>query len=77
MSLILAGFVKGSTALVNNPQTNLMKWIPVPVNQVFNLSYPGLSREEIEEKFGERINITDFLRVLNTFQIFIFTKCRM
>ncbi|MEB9981050.1 glycosyltransferase family A protein, partial [Bacillus cereus] len=62
MSLILAGFVKGSTALVNNPQTNLMKWIPVPVNQVFNLSYPGLSREEIEEKFGERINITDFFK---------------
>ncbi|MFK4417344.1 hypothetical protein ABH961_005948 [Bacillus sp. RC251] len=49
MSLILAGFVKGSTALVNNPQTILTKWIPVPVNQVFNLSYPGLLREDIEK----------------------------
>ncbi|PEA24341.1 glycosyl transferase [Bacillus cereus] len=60
MSLILAGFVKGSTALVNNPQTILTKWIPVPVNQVFNLSYPGLLREDIEEKFGDRINVLEF-----------------
>lgn len=60
MSLILAGFVKGSTAFINNPQTNLIKWIPVPVNLVFDLSYPGLSREEVEEKFGERINVVKF-----------------
>lgn len=60
MSLILAGFVKGSTVLINNPQTNLLKWIPVPINLVFDLSYPGLSREEVEEKFGERINVVKF-----------------
>ncbi|WP_078418086.1 glycosyltransferase [Bacillus cereus] len=60
MSLILAGFVKGSTAFINNPQTNLLKWIPVPINLVFDLSYPGLSREEVEEKFGERINVVKF-----------------
>ncbi|MBJ3792668.1 glycosyl transferase, partial [Bacillus sp. OA1] len=60
MSLILAGFVKGSTALINNPQTNLLKWIPVPINLVFDLSYPNLSREEVEEKFGERINVVKF-----------------
>ena len=60
MSLILAGFVKGSTAFINNPQTNLLKWIPVPINLVFDLSYPNLSREEVEEKFGERINVVKF-----------------
>ncbi|UOB76830.1 glycosyltransferase [Bacillus sp. ZJS3] len=60
MSLILAGFVKGSTAFINNPQTNLLKWIPVPINLVFDLSYPGLSRKEVEEKFGERINVVKF-----------------
>lgn len=60
MSLILAGFVKGSTVLINNPQTNLLKWIPVPINLVFDLSYRGLSREEVEEKFGERINVVKF-----------------
>ena len=60
MSLILGGFVKGSTAFINNPQTNLLKWIPVPINLVFDLSYPNLSREEVEEKFGERINVVKF-----------------
>jgi len=62
MSLILAGYVKGSTALVNNPQTILTNWIPVPVNQVFSLSYPGYSREYIEKHFGYRINVIDFYK---------------
>lgn len=74
MSLILAGFVKGSTAFINNPQTNLLKWIPVPINLVFDLSYPNLSREEVEEKFGERINVVKFLITLNMYRIFIFCK---
>ena len=74
MSLILAGFVKGSTAFINNPQTNLLKWIPVPINLVFDLSYPNLSREEVEEKFYERINVVKFLITLNMYRIFIFAK---
>ena len=55
MSLILAGFVKGSTAFINNPQTNLLKWIPVPINLVFDLSYPNLSREEVEENLAKEL----------------------
>jgi hypothetical protein len=60
MSLILAGFMKGSTAFVNNPQTDLLSWIPVPVNDVFRLAYPGLSREEVGERFSNRIKVLDF-----------------
>ena len=55
MSLILAGFVKGSTALVNNPQTNLMKWIPVPVNQVFNLSYPAYQEKKLKRNLAKEL----------------------
>jgi hypothetical protein len=60
MSLILAGFIKDSTALVNSPQTCLTRWLKVPVQQVFDLSYPGLSEQEIMKLFPERINVIKF-----------------
>ncbi|MGE6593453.1 glycosyl transferase family 2 [Bacillus mycoides] len=60
MSLILAGYIKGSLALVNNPQTILTNWYTEPIKQVFNLSYPNLSIEEIEKLFAERINVIAF-----------------
>ncbi|MFK4417342.1 hypothetical protein ABH961_005946 [Bacillus sp. RC251] len=60
MSLILAGYIKGSLALVNNPQTILTNWYTESINQAFNLSYPNLSIEEIEKLFAERINVIAF-----------------
>ena len=60
MSFILAGYVKESIALVNSPQTCLTKWLYTPVMQVFTLSYPGLSMEEVLEQFPERINVISF-----------------
>lgn len=60
MSLILAGYIKESIALVNSTQTCLTKWLKVPVMQVFTLSYPGLSMEEVLEQFPERINVINF-----------------
>jgi hypothetical protein len=60
MSLILAGYVRGSTALVNCPQTCLSRWLEVPVQNVFNLSYPSLSVQEVLELFPERINVMKF-----------------
>ncbi|MED1305546.1 glycosyl transferase family 2 [[Bacillus thuringiensis] serovar konkukian] len=60
MSLILAGYIKGSSALVNNPQTILTNWYTESIKQAFNLSYPNLSIEEIEKLFAERINVIAF-----------------
>jgi hypothetical protein len=60
MSLILAGYIKESIALVNGPQTCLTKWLPVPVKQVFDLSYPNMSEKEVMIKFPERINLIKF-----------------
>ena len=55
MSLILAGFVKGSTAFINNPQTNLLKWIPVPINLVFDLSYPVYQEKKLRRNLGKEL----------------------
>ncbi|TYR81532.1 glycosyl transferase family 2 [Priestia megaterium] len=65
MSLFLAGYLKGATALVNNPQTCLTKWLKTPVRNVFALSYPGLSEEEVLKTFPERINILRFFHHLH------------
>lgn len=55
MSLILAGFVKGSTVLINNPQTNLLKWIPVPINLVFDLSYPYYQEKKLRRNLAKEL----------------------
>jgi hypothetical protein len=60
MSLILAGYIRGSMAIVNSPQTCLTKWLPVPVQDVFNLAYPRLTQEEIMNLYPERINVIKF-----------------
>lgn len=60
MSLILAGYIKESCALVNNPQTILTNWYKDAFTQVFNISYPNLSLEEINNLFAERINVIAF-----------------
>ncbi|MGX6442307.1 glycosyl transferase family 2 [Neobacillus sp. K501] len=60
MSLILAGFLKDSSVLVNSPQTCLTQWLKVPVQQVFNRSYPKMSEQEIMNKFPDRVNVIKF-----------------
>lgn len=60
MSLILAGYLRGTFALVNNPQTILTNWYTTPITQVFQLSYPNLSIQEIKDTFAERINVIAF-----------------
>lgn len=60
MSLILAGYIKDSIALVNSPQTCLSKWLQTPVKQVFELSYQTSSIDEVMKLFPERINVIKF-----------------
>lgn len=75
MSMFLAGYVKGAKALVNNPQTCLTKWLKTPVRQVFNLSYPNLTEDEVIASYGERINVVKFFAILTMCQRCI--TCKM
>lgn len=65
MSLILAGYVRESIALVNSPQTSLTKWIKTPVRQVFECSYPDQTEEDIAKEFQERIDVITFYHLIN------------
>lgn len=62
MSMLLAGYIKESAALVNGPQTCLTKWLPYPVQQVFNYTYPGMTFEEVLNKYPDRINLIEFYK---------------
>ncbi|WDM03003.1 glycosyl transferase family 2 [Alicyclobacillus cycloheptanicus] len=62
MGLMLAGYLRGSTALVNSPQTSLTKWLDVPVRNVFRVSYPGYTFRQASVLHGERINVMKFYK---------------
>ncbi|MCP1126081.1 glycosyl transferase family 2 [Bacillus sp. 3103sda1] len=62
MSLILAGFVKGSTSLVNNPQTIIPNYYQSHVNLLFKSVHPNLTREEIIKRFSDRLNVLEFYK---------------
>lgn len=60
MSLILATFHRESTAIVNNPQTDLNKHFnPTSVNNLFKEVLPKRNRKEIVENFKERIYVVE------------------
>lgn len=65
MSLLLAGFLKGSTAIVNNPQTIVANFWPVPVREMIEASYPSMSLEEVVSRFPERMNVIEFYKSIN------------
>ncbi len=60
MALMLGGFIRESTVLVNCPQTCLTRWLEFPIQSVFNLSYPSLSMQDVMKAFPERINVMKF-----------------
>ncbi len=62
MSLVLAGFIKGSSALVNNPQTIIPNYYQSHVNKMLKAVHPTLSRQEIMEKYQERLHILEFYK---------------
>lgn len=65
MSLILAGFLKGTTAIANNPQTIVANFWPHPVKEMIEASYPSMTLEEALSRFPERMNVIDFYKEIN------------
>ncbi|SHF75738.1 glycosyl transferase family 2 [Ornithinibacillus halophilus] len=65
MSLMLAGFIKGTIALVNNPQTIVWNYYDRHVNGMFSSAHPKLTREEIIDNYAERLNVLSFYKKIN------------
>jgi hypothetical protein len=61
-SLYLAGYFRGSRALVNNPQTNIFNYHENHVNKMLSVSYKGLDLETIKKKYGRRLVVMDFYK---------------
>jgi hypothetical protein len=61
-SLYLAGYFRGSRALVNNPQTNIFNYHENHVNKMLDVSYKGLDLETIKKKYGRRLVVMDFYK---------------
>ncbi|WP_404329949.1 heparinase II/III family protein [Mesobacillus maritimus] len=64
-SLYLAGLIRGSKALVNNPQTAVHKYYPSHVKKMYSYSYPGLEQSNIEDKYIERLDVAEFYKSIN------------
>ncbi|WP_226618611.1 heparinase II/III family protein [Cytobacillus firmus] len=66
MSLMLGGMIKGSSVLVNNPQTIVSNYFRSHVEGMYEVSYSGLSFEEIKSTFKNRLDVTAFYASLDT-----------
>ncbi|MGM0853924.1 MAG: heparinase II/III domain-containing protein [Bacillota bacterium] len=62
MSLYLAGLLKGTSAVVNNPQTIVNNYYEGHVTRMYECAYPNLSKEDILKQFTQRLNIIEFYK---------------
>lgn len=60
MSLMLACKHKYTTAIVNNPQTNVFNFHPGHVKELCDYVFPDLSHIEIKELYKDRFSIIEF-----------------
>lgn len=74
LSLYLAGLIRGTKALVNNPQVFVSGYYPTHVKNMYKVSYPGLEEKVIEEKFKDRLDILAFFNSIQYVPPFIYIQ---
>jgi hypothetical protein len=57
MSMMYAVMLEGTSAVVNNPQTNVLNYYPSAVEPLMEHVYRTSDREELLEKYGHRLSI--------------------
>jgi hypothetical protein len=60
MSLMLAGLIQGSTALVNNPQTVITNYYEKHVSNLFKYAHPNLTWDEVVNTYQDRLDVIKF-----------------
>lgn len=65
MSLVLGGYVKGSSVLVNNPQTIVPNYYEQHVNAMCSVSYNVFDYKKVNDKFKNRLDIRAFYKDIN------------
>ena len=61
-ALQLSAFLKDIRIAVINPQIYLEKYSKVHFNNLLEFSYAGISRDEVKEKYNQRINVSTELQ---------------
>jgi hypothetical protein len=63
-SLMFASFVEGSCALVNNPQTNICRFLKGPVQALLDVCFDGISIDEASRELEDRFCVATHYRSL-------------
>ncbi|OOF69973.1 hypothetical protein, partial [Rodentibacter caecimuris] len=61
MSLLLSSMMKGSTALVNNPQTTIYKFWESHYCTLLTHCFPGMNKTDVLEKYILRLDAYEFV----------------
>lgn len=59
MSIIMATMHKGSIALVDNPQTDVFRYLKPSVDRLCKVLFSGMEDKEIESTYPERLRIVE------------------
>lgn len=78
MSIMLSIFHKDATAIVNNPQVYAHKFGKgTHISKLYKTRFPGMSEEEIHEKYGSRFSVTKMMEQFNYIPKVIYIQNRM
>ena len=64
-SLMMAGRIKNSIAVVNNPQTNILKYHKGHLNEFLEVCFNDIPISELESKYINRFSVSDFYKSIN------------
>ena len=61
-SLMMAGYIRQSSAFVINPQTNAFNFSKLRIDKLLEASFSGISRKEAREKYATRFSVAEYYR---------------
>lgn len=65
MAIVLATFIRGSKAIVNNPQTNIGKYYEGLIKRLFSIVYPEMDLKNALNFYPERVNLIELFKKEN------------
>jgi hypothetical protein len=74
-SLMMAGYMKDSIAIVINPQINLVKYYKKIVKKFIKVIYENMEYEEFKKKYEERYNVVTFYQKINYIPNIYYIQC--
>lgn len=61
-ALMMAGHLQGSMAIVNNPQTNIMKYREEHIQYFLQTKFRGMSPKEAFDRYPTRFSVSEFFK---------------